>query len=341
MTEPTPPDPSPVASVAPDPSVAPDVVPDRSGLQTFSLEGRRAPGLYLVGWVATVFGGGLLGAEIVTGSPGAGGLVLTVAGSLILGLGLLAAAGAQGIERRDRLDLAYRGPSPFLVFAAAVPLIILATIPIALLDLDPRAMTTILVSVLLTDGIWVLLIALTVVGIGALRWTEIGPGIAGVRPARIAEDVLVGAFAALPVVVVSALLGGVLVRLVGVRPESPLPPAGDGVELLLGLLAAAVIAPIGEELFYRGFATTAWARASGPTVAIVKGALFFSIAHVLTISGQDFGSAAGTALVAFVERLPVGLALGWVFLRRDSLPASIALHATFNGIIVLAAFAAR
>ena len=336
MTERSPQDPSSSES----PTAGPDPAPTRPGLQTFSLEGRRAPGLYLVGWVATVFGGGLLGAEIATGSGGTGGLILTVVGSLILGLGLVAAAGAQGIERRDRDDLGYRGPSPFLVFAAALVLTILATVPLALARADPKAMTTILLAVAVTDAIWVLLIGLTVVGVGALRWTEIGPGIVGARPARVAGDVLFGALAAVPVILVSGLLGSILVRVVGVRPESPLPTPSGGGELLLGLLAAVVIAPIGEEIFYRGFATTAWARASGPTVAIVKGALFFSVAHIITIGGQTFGEAAGTALVAFLVRLPVGLALGWVFLRRDSLPASIALHATYNGVIVLAAFSA-
>ncbi len=357
MSGPTPLDPTPGEPLAagPDSDIVTDAVtaqerpgpdddagapgPPRPGLQTFSLEGRRAPGLYLVGWVATVFGGGLLGAEIVTGSGGTGGLILTLAGSLLLGLGLVAAAGAQAIERRDRTDLAYRGPSPFLVFGAAIPLTILATIPIALLRMEPSALTTILISVLLTDGIWVLLIGLSVVGVGALRWTEIGPGIAGARPGRILEDVAFGALAAVPVILVTALLGSVLIRIVGVRPEGPLPTPHGGAELLVALLAAVVIAPIGEEIFYRGFATTAWARASGPRVAIVKGALFFAVAHILTLSGRDFGEAAGSALVAFLERLPVGLALGWVFLRRDSLPASIVLHATFNGILVLAAFA--
>ena len=93
----------------------------------------------------------------------------------------------------------------------------------------------------------------------------------------------------------------------------------------------------GEEIFYRGFATTAWARGIGPTAAIVRGGLFFALAHVLTIGGADFGHAAQAALVAFIARIPVGLALGWIFLRRGSLTAAIALHATFNAALVLIA----
>ena len=87
---------------------------------------------------------------------------------------------------------------------------------------------------------------------------------------------------------------------------------------MLSLLAAAVLAPISEELFYRGFATTAWLRSYGPTRAIVQGGLFFAFVHVLTLGGPDFDHAAKTALVAFVARIPVALALGWLFVRRGS-----------------------
>ena len=104
---------------------------------------------------------------------------------------------------------------------------------------------------------------------------------------------------------------------------------------MLSLLAAAVLAPISEELFYRGFATTAWLRSYGPTRAIVQGGLFFAFVHVLTLGGPDFDHAAKTALVAFVARIPVALALGWLFVRRGSLAASVGLHATFNGVLVL------
>ena len=53
-----------------------------------------------------------------------------------------------------------------------------------------------------------------------------------------------------------------LVSAFGVTPDSPLPPASDPAGLVLNLIAGAVLAPIGEELFFRGFATTAWVRDS-------------------------------------------------------------------------------
>jgi len=102
-----------------------------------------------------------------------------------------------------------------------------------------------------------------------------------------------------------------------------------------------VIAPIGEELFFRGFATTAWARSLGSAwPAIARGAVFFAIAHVLTLFDASFATGAQRALFSFVALLPAGVALGWLFLSRRSLYAAIGLHAAFNGIQVLLAFAA-
>src|SRR5207253_609227 len=85
--------------------------------------------------------------------------------------------------------------------------------------------------------------------------------------------------------------------------------------------------PIGEETFFRGFATAAWARVYGPTRAIVQGALFFAFVHVLTIAAADFSEGTRQALIAFVVRVPVALALGWLFLRRRSIYAPMGLHA--------------
>ena len=117
-------------------------------------------------------------------------------------------------------------------------------------------------------------------------------------------------------------------RIARCRPGTPL---GS----YLNLIAAAVVAPIGEELFFRGFATTAWQRAIGANKALIRGAIFFAFVHILTIQGTTFADAAGRALVGFSVRLPVAFALGWVFLRRRSLYASIGLHGAFNATLLI------
>jgi membrane protease YdiL (CAAX protease family) len=128
-----------------------------------------------------------------------------------------------------------------------------------------------------------------------------------------------------------------VVALVQVVPESPLPPTGTLPGLLAHLLAGAVIAPIAEEVLFRGFALTAWRRTAGTRAAIVRSSIVFVLAHVLLIGGDRFEDALKLAFVAGAVRIPVALALGWIFVRTGSLWASIGLHAAFNGILIVLA----
>jgi membrane protease YdiL (CAAX protease family) len=154
------------------------------------------------------------------------------------------------------------------------------------------------------------------------------------------RELLIGAVFALPVLVLTIALSLVLGAFL-VRTQSPLPQATDGLGILLNLLSAAVLAPVGEELFFRGFATTAWARQLGRAwPAIIRGAVFFAFAHVLTQFDSSFATGAQRAVFSFLGLLPVAVALGWLFLSRRSLYAAIGLHAAFNGVQVLLAFLA-
>jgi membrane protease YdiL (CAAX protease family) len=301
----------------------------------FSLEGRAVPGLYLVGWIAGLMGAGIVAISFMATRSGASGW-LFLAGTVLLGIGLIAATGSQAVERGRRPDLAYRGPSPVLTFLVVVALTFVALIvvlaPLSALGLDARSPAATLLNLLLTTLLYVGVIRLLVVGPGALTWREMGvvrPGGAEVR------DLLVGAAFAVPVLVVTLVLGSLLSRFLVPSP-SPLPDAGNLAGLLANLLAAAVLAPVGEEIFFRGFATTAWARSSGARSAIVRGALFFALAHVVTLFDATFETGVQRALFSFVALLPVGLALGWLFLGRRSLYAAIGLHAAYNAIQVIA-----
>jgi CAAX protease family protein len=324
-------DPQPGARAAGEPSGPP-------GTSTFSLEGRAAPALYLIGWVASGLGLGVITIALMAAGTIAAA-VLFLVGLLLLGTGLLAAAGSQTIERGRRTDLGYRGPSPvlafFAVFAVTLVLFVIVLAPLTALGLDPTAPFATTLSLLITAAVYVGVIRLLVVGPGALSWADMGlrvPAAAAVR------DLLVGALLAGPVLVVTLLLGGLLSTFLQPAP-SPLPDTVDVTGLLANLLSAVVIAPISEELFFRGFATTAWARALGPRAAIVRGALFFAFAHVIAQLDPTFAEGAQRALFSFIGLLPVGLTLGWLFLARRSLYAPIGLHATFNAIQVVLAFA--
>jgi membrane protease YdiL (CAAX protease family) len=155
-------------------------------------------------------------------------------------------------------------------------------------------------------------------------------------------DLGLGALTALPVIVATIPVAAIVTRFLPTPPESPLPPAGDLPGTVVNLLAGVIVAPISEEIMFRGFATTAWMRGMGRWRGVVRGALFFAIVHVLTISGVDARQAVGVAIAAFVGRIPVAFALGWLFQRTGTIWAPLGLHATFNGILlVVAEVAAR
>jgi membrane protease YdiL (CAAX protease family) len=308
----------------------------RPGASFFTIEGRAAPGLFVVGWLASLLGAGFLVVGAVAGSP----LFALFLGPGLLSLGLIAGAGNQALERRARGE-AYAGPSPFIVFAAIVFVTRFVAVllgPLLVMTFGNRAdapdPVRQLVGALLTAVIFIGMVRLLVVGTGALTWAEMR-----VRriDRRAMSDLLAGAALALPTVGVTLILGLVLVSIFRVVSPSPLPPTGTTSGLILQLIAAAIVAPISEEILFRGFAVTAWERAIGPMRAIVRASLLFALAHVLDTRGASFGEALAVIAVGAGSRLPVAFALGWIFVQRRSIWASIGLHATFNATLLLVA----
>lgn len=326
----------PESDVAPDP---PGAIPGavRPGASTFTIEGRSAPALFVIGWLASVVGVSLITVAILSRNGLPSTLVL-LGGLALLSVGLVAAAGSQGIERRARAMAGYAGPSPLLVFAASVPVSILALVIVALpltalgfaLDGPPGS----LLSVVIQAAVYVGLIRLLVIDTGALDWRAMGVR----RPdLRALGEVVGGALWALPIIVLTIPVSIILLAIFPVTPESPLPPTGSASGFALSLIAGVLVAPLGEELLFRAFATTAWVRGLGVRGGLVRAAVVFAIAHILTVSGSSAGDAIGLAVVGFVTRLPIALALGWLFIRRGTVWSSFGLHAAFNLILLVVA----
>ncbi|HSW42181.1 MAG TPA: type II CAAX endopeptidase family protein [Patescibacteria group bacterium] len=286
-----------------------------------------------MGWGLVIAGLGAVFVSLASG-PGPGATVAFVIGLAAAGLGLAAGSGSQALQRRAD-GAAYAGPSPVLVFVAALLLTLVVGFVLSALEFLPQGPVSILASVLISAGVSLGLLALVVVGSGALSWREMGLRLPGRGEGSLLADIAWGIALAVPTLFAAAFLAAILIALLGVVPTAPLPPATDPGGVLVNLLVAAVVAPLWEEVFFRGFATTAWARTAGPRAAIVRGAIFFALIHVITLAGDDFDAAVRMAVIAFAIRLPVGLILGWVFLRRRTLVAPIALHATYNAIPVL------
>jgi membrane protease YdiL (CAAX protease family) len=291
----------------------------------------------VIGWLGTLLGLGIIAVAILSRAGLASG-VLLIAGLALLSVGLIGAAGSQGIERRARDMVSYSGPSPFLVFGASIPVSVLVVVVIALplgaLGISLDGPLASLLSVVVQAAVYIALIRLLVVDTGALDWLAMGV----VRlDLRALGEIGGGALWALPVIVVTIPVSAILLAIFPVTPESPLPPTGEPVGFALSLIAGAIVAPFGEEVLFRAFSTTAWVRGMGVRGGVVRAALLFAIAHILTISGSSAGDALGLAVVGFATRIPIALALGALFVRRGTIWSSFGLHAAFNGILLVAA----
>jgi membrane protease YdiL (CAAX protease family) len=314
-------------------SPPPTPPPPRPGLSTFTIEGRAAPGLFVVGWLASISGLAL----ILIGALAPSGLFLYFVGPLVLSIGLVAGSGNQAIERRAR-GAAYAGPSPYLVFATIVAAtfalgsIVGAVLHLALGSTGVPTYVINLIGVGLQALVFVGIVRLVVVGTGALSWSEMGW-----RPLDGASirNLVFGAATALPVIGLTSLVAAGLVAIFQQVPESPLPPTGVAAGLVIQLIAGAVIAPIAEETVFRGFAITAWERTVGERGALIRASLVFALAHVINVGGDSLPQVGGLIAVGFATRLPVAFALGWLFLRTRSIWAPIGLHMAFNGILLV------
>ncbi len=329
---PTEPAEPPEPTEPPEPPEPPEAA--RPGARTFTIEGRSAPGLFLVGWLATLVGFVAIFVALLAGETVARPVIL-ILGLVLLSVGLIAGAGSQAIERRARGADSYAGPSPLLVFTASIPLTIIGAAAVGLalsaIGIDVSSPVAAVAAISVQALIYVGLIRLLVVDTAALRWSEMGLRRFDGQALR---ELAGGAVWAGPVILATAVLAAVITQLIPVDPVSPLPPTGTATGFLLNLIAGAVIAPIGEELFFRAFAMTAWLRDIGERRTLVRAALFFAVAHVLTITGSNAEQAIGLAIVGFASRVPVAFVLGWLFVKRRSIWAPIGLHATFNAVLL-------
>jgi hypothetical protein len=147
-----------------------------------------------------------------------------------------------------------------------------------------------------------------------------------------------GSAATLPTVVsgVAYILAGVMragILLVGLTSLLHLAPPDPGREMreLLGaglgpagiallIVAAVILAPIGEETLFRGVMLPWLRRFLGVDAAVWVSAVIFGIGHL------RYGLALSTVVV-------YGLVLGWARLQTGNLRASIALHMIINAMV--------
>lgn len=95
----------------------------------------------------------------------------------------------------------------------------------------------------------------------------------------------------------------------------------------LAVLAIVILAPIAEELFFRGVVFNAFLREGGRRWAFIGSSALFGAIHL--------------SLVALIPIFLLGLALAWVYDRTNNLLAPIAMHVVVNGASVIIALLVR
>jgi membrane protease YdiL (CAAX protease family) len=327
--------------------------------------------MYAAGWFLSLLGLGTLIAILAAGYAGiAGGVSGPAAVSVFelalvpLSVGLAAASLAQGSQRRADGWLDYFGPSPFLVVLAwlslslAAELVVVAALDFVGINLATSVET--LLVLLLNLGCYGALVHIVAVRPGALSWRDIvrprrlapdpsdwsfsnawsaPAGEAGAGAKALGGDIALGLALAIPVLIATLVFAGILAVILGVQStdvSEPIPTLFPGWDLWITLLSLAVVAPIGEEIFFRGFATNAWARSLKRNDAIIRAAVFFACIHIINLVGAvDTDVFIRAAILAVAARIPVAWLLAWIYTRRRSIFASMALHGAYNGTLVL------
>lgn len=90
----------------------------------------------------------------------------------------------------------------------------------------------------------------------------------------------------------------------------------------IGFVSAAIISPIYEEIFYRGFLYRFFSSRYGVLSGMLISSVIFTVVHIPTFN---------TLPVNFIS----GLIFAWVYQKTDSIIPSILIHGIFNGIAVI------
>jgi membrane protease YdiL (CAAX protease family) len=162
------------------------------------------------------------------------------------------------------------------------------------------------------------------------RWREV----VGVPPASEARrEAVWGGVAGLVLYPAVALVAGSLILLLlravsGESVETPdqLSPGLEGTGRLLAAAYAIAIAPVVEELYFRGVLFRGIADRHGAWSGAIVSSVLFGLVH------WPVGEPLVDALVLPIVMTVTGLGLAWIYVRRGNLVAPVAAHVVFNAI---------
>lgn len=145
-------------------------------------------------------------------------------------------------------------------------------------------------------------------------------------PLPVSRVVAIATATAVPLLFISMIHEVAFFHLVGREPRSNVEPilkalldASASPAVFAGLvLTVAVIAPVAEEIIYRGLLYRAFRDRAGVPVALLLSGLVFAIAHL----EQDH----------LLALWLIGVVLAWVTERSGSLIPAMAAHGLYNGL---------
>lgn len=267
-------------------------------------------------------------------APDLGEVALPRLGTISLMAGLVLLAWHQVRARRWLPDDRYRGPSVLILLALIIGLSVLVVLPV-------RESVNHLIEGGTPDPppllIWMLGTQLSLLAVSWLILrTRPMPGLRLFSDHRPIRHALIGVGAGIAVQVVTLLVAATLERVTGgpifqIAAEGLGDLAPSGVPAVVAIAISVGLAPVAEEIFFRGIALPAWLREHGLWPALIGSSVLFGLAH--------YGLNPVEGFLPEVPRLAVlsagGLVLGLLAVRTGSLIAPIAAHASMNAFILL------
>ena len=150
-------------------------------------------------------------------------------------------------------------------------------------------------------------------GIGELKWLLIGVGVQLV--------------ALIPTGLLQSLHGG------GGAKQDVVKTAerAHGLEVALMVIGVALLAPLAEELLFRGALLRSIMRRTTPEIAVFVSAVVFGLVHA--IGDPSIGT-----LIALPAIIALGVVSGYQAVKTGDLARSVMLHVGFNALSVILLF---
>ncbi len=281
--------------------------------------------LSAVGAVVAASGGTWLAVLRMAGEP-RGLTPSNTAALAVLGIGAAAVAGGLGhyvlAPGLRGGSVAWHGVgSHRLVLASTLLVILLSNLGPIIFALAQPGQGLCSVYGFLTAGLSVGVSLILVTYVRFIRPGVLTVADLGIQPERLAGHLGTGLLLGMGVLVLSAtiqaLLGALGVRqtqLQDLRCVRDFPPIGFAAIVFVG----GVLAPIAEELFFRGYVFRAYLRTRGPLVAYGLSSLLFGSLHL--------------NLPAILPIVMLGFVFCWAYQRTGSIVPSMVAHAVNNSV---------